>query len=94
MENCTNDNALPLSTIDSFAFYFFWGLFGYFEIAFLTSDENSPFVKAFGTAMIGTFHIVMILILLNMLIVIMTKSCERTDENKDIEWNFIEIKFG
>ena len=87
MENCTN-NALPLSTIGSFAFHLFWGLFGYFEITFLTSDENSPFVKVFGTAMVGAFHIVMILILLNMLIAMMTKSYEKTDENKDVEWKF------
>ena len=92
IDNCTKDNAFPLSTIGSSAFYLFWGLFGYFEVTFSTSDENSPLIKIFEMALLGAFHIVMILILLNMLIAMMSKSYDKTDENKDIEWKFYRTK--
>ena len=92
MENCTNDNRFPLSTIGSSALHLFWGLFNYFEVTFLTNGENSPFIKVFGIAMVGSFHIVIILILLNMLIAMMSKSYDKIDENKDIEWKFYQTE--
>lgn len=87
-ENCTNTENFPLSTIWNTMLSLFWGLFGYFEISDLTSNEKSPYVQVLGSIMVGAFHVVMILILFNMLIAMMAKSFDKTNENKDAEWKF------
>ena len=67
----------------------FWSLFGYIEVSNdLHLNGTQPLIELFGYVVIATYHVTAIIILINMLIAMMTKSFEVTSENKDTEWKF------
>ena len=67
----------------------FWSLFGYIDVSSeLHLNGTQPLIKLYGHAVIAAYHVTAIIISINMLIAMMTKSFEVTSENKDTEWKF------
>ncbi|XP_074660576.1 short transient receptor potential channel 3-like [Tubulanus polymorphus] len=81
----------------------FWSLFGMaessapdLEVSDVYRDSNSEMINpdAFlvpekvGTVLFGLFNGIMVIVLLNMLIAMMSKSYDKTQEDADVEWKF------
>ena len=81
-------NFFPFSNIIVSLKYLFWALFGYLDALNLFNDVTNSYISMVGLSLIAVFHVSMLLILLNMLIAMMTQSYEKTNENKDAEFNF------
>ena len=66
----------------------FWSLFGYFELSDVPFNYQIAFIYWAAVVLLGTYHVVAVIILINMLIAMMAKSFEVTTENRDVEWKF------
>ncbi|CAK8677543.1 unnamed protein product [Clavelina lepadiformis] len=66
----------------------FWALFGYVDPYQLALDDSPPFTLWMANLLLGVYCVVAIIIMLNMLIAMMSKSFEDTSENAEIEWKF------
>lgn len=75
----------------------FWAIFGMAEPDFaqiLVSDKNNIstgehfFTEGVGYTLWGLYHLVTVVILLNMVIAMMTESYQRVQTNSDMEWKF------
>ena len=67
----------------------FWALFGMLDLeCFLNGSDNVAYIDDIGVFLVAIYHVSVIFILMNMLIAMMTKSFDRTSENKDAEWKF------
>lgn len=71
----------------------FWSLFGLSEKegVKLGKYQNS-FTENIGYLIYGTFNIASVIVLLNMLIAMMSKSYETIEEHADVEWKFARSK--
>jgi hypothetical protein len=71
----------------------FWSLFGLAEKegVQLKNYENS-FTEITGYVIYGAFNIASVIVLLNMLIAMMSKSYETIEEHADVEWKFARSK--
>lgn len=80
-------------TIDLTFKTIFWAIFG---LGAANNINLSPFknyvTENFGFFLYGTFHIASIVLLLNMLIAMMTKSYEAILTHSDVEWKFARSK--
>lgn len=71
----------------------FWSLFGLAEKGgVLLEDYNKRFTELIGYLMYGAFNIASVIVLLNMLIAMMSKSYETIEEHADVEWKFARSK--
>lgn len=50
--------------------------------------ENSQFIETVGYLLLGVFNWVTVVVLMNMLIAIMSMSCDRKQQDADVEWKF------
>ena len=66
----------------------FWGIFGYLDPHELRFAERHGYIKICGLILLAGFYIAVILILINMLIAMMSKSYEVTSENEEKLWRF------
>uniref|UniRef100_H2XL42 Transient receptor ion channel domain-containing protein n=1 Tax=Ciona intestinalis TaxID=7719 RepID=H2XL42_CIOIN len=78
----------PFSSIGCSLQDLFWALFGHIDIAVLSLSGKHQFTEIVGRSLVATYHVVAIIVMLNMLIAMMSKSYERTSENEEIEWKF------
>ena len=91
--NTTDDSATScepnsFSTIGNSIKNLFWALFGYLNVDTFTSNDSHSFIDVMGSILVGAFHFSVILIMLNMLIAMMSKSFEVTSANEETEWRF------
>ncbi|XP_078488079.1 short transient receptor potential channel 4-like isoform X2 [Ciona intestinalis] len=70
----------------------FWALFGQMDIANLSLSGKHLFTEYVAKALLAVYHIIAIIVLLNMLIAMMSRSYERTSENEEKEWKFQRTK--
>ncbi|CAF0823158.1 unnamed protein product [Rotaria sordida] len=71
----------------------FWSLFGLSEKDGVKLGEyNNVFTELVGYFIYGTFNIASVIVLLNMLIAMMSKSYETIEEHADVEWKFARSK--
>ncbi len=71
----------------------FWSLFGLAEKEGVQLEEfNQRFTEIVGYLIYGTFNIASVIVLLNMLIAMMSKSYETIEEHADVEWKFARSK--
>ncbi|XP_078495627.1 short transient receptor potential channel 4-like [Ciona intestinalis] len=70
----------------------FWALFGQMDISKLSLSGKHLFTEYVAKALLAVYHIIAIIILLNMLIAMMSRSYERTSENEEKEWKFQRTK--
>ena len=77
----------PFSNLWSSLINLFWGIFGYLdpnEFQGIAGQHNN--IEIFGLILLAAYYIAVILILINMLIAMMSKSYDVTSENKEEEW--------
>lgn len=71
----------------------FWSLFGLAEKEGVQlEDFNKQFTEVVGYLIYGAFNIASVIVLLNMLIAMMSKSYETIEEHADVEWKFARSK--
>ncbi|CAF0978236.1 unnamed protein product [Adineta steineri] len=71
----------------------FWSLFGLSEKdGVKLGAYNNRFTELTGYLIYGTFNIASVIVLLNMLIAMMSKSYETIEEHADVEWKFARSK--
>lgn len=73
----TDFNHLYISSVGSGAYGLFWSIFGYTDPqSFQTKDPNFTITRETGVFLFGLFQILAVIVAVNMLIAMMTKSFE------------------
>ena len=71
----------------------FWSLFGLSEKEGVKlGNYQNTFTETVGYLIYGAFNIASVIVLLNMLIAMMSKSYETIEEHADVEWKFARSK--
>ena len=74
---------IPFSNLRRSLEFLFWSLFGYYTPILLQFDVKSPGLNLLGNILVGAFHVTVLIVLLNMIIAMMTKSFDQVSENKE-----------
>ncbi|XP_056911070.1 short transient receptor potential channel 4-like isoform X2 [Takifugu flavidus] len=70
----------------------FWSIFGLISLYVTNVDADHQFTEFVGTTMFGTYNIISLVVLLNMLIAMMNNSYQHIADHADIEWKFARTK--
>ncbi|XP_007568694.1 short transient receptor potential channel 4-like [Poecilia formosa] len=70
----------------------FWSVFGLIGLYVTNVKANHTFTKFVGSTMFGTYNIISLVVLLNMLIAMMNNSYQHIADHADIEWKFARTK--
>uniref|UniRef100_H2Z8F6 Transient receptor ion channel domain-containing protein n=1 Tax=Ciona savignyi TaxID=51511 RepID=H2Z8F6_CIOSA len=66
----------------------FWALFGHVDLTQLSLSNQHGFTEAIGRLLLAIYHAIAIIVILNMLIAMMSRSYQITSENEEREWKF------
>ncbi|CAL8363953.1 unnamed protein product [Merluccius merluccius] len=70
----------------------FWSVFGLINLYVTNVEANHEFTEFVGATMFGTYNIISLVVLLNMLIAMMNNSYQHIADHADIEWKFARTK--
>nr|XP_031839730.1 transient receptor potential-gamma protein-like isoform X3 [Nomia melanderi] len=70
----------------------FWAVFGLVDLESFELDGIKPFTRFWGMLMFGTYSVINIVVLLNLLIAMMNHSYQLISERADVEWKFARSK--
>uniref|UniRef100_A0A4W4G1G9 Transient receptor ion channel domain-containing protein n=1 Tax=Electrophorus electricus TaxID=8005 RepID=A0A4W4G1G9_ELEEL len=70
----------------------FWSIFGLISLHVTNVDPDHQFTEFVGATMFGTYNIISLVVLLNMLIAMMNNSYQHIADHADIEWKFARTK--
>ncbi|RVE65028.1 hypothetical protein OJAV_G00132180 [Oryzias javanicus] len=70
----------------------FWSVFGLVSLYVTNVKPCHEFTEFVGTTMFGTYNIISLVVLLNMLIAMMNNSYQHIADHADIEWKFARTK--
>ncbi|XP_073685597.1 short transient receptor potential channel 4a [Garra rufa] len=70
----------------------FWSIFGLVALHVTNVDADHEFTEFVGATMFGTYNIISLVVLLNMLIAMMNNSYQHIADHADIEWKFARTK--
>ncbi|XP_076876245.1 short transient receptor potential channel 4a [Brachyhypopomus gauderio] len=70
----------------------FWSIFGLISLHVTNVDPDHEFTEFVGATMFGTYNIISLVVLLNMLIAMMNNSYQHIADHADIEWKFARTK--
>jgi transient receptor potential cation channel subfamily C len=70
----------------------FWASFGLIELDSIDLDGIKEFTRFWALLMFGTYSVINIVVLLNMLIAMMSNSYQTISERSDVEWKFARSK--
>ncbi|XP_061638793.1 short transient receptor potential channel 4b isoform X2 [Phyllopteryx taeniolatus] len=70
----------------------FWSVFGLISLYVTRVKPDHEFTEFVGTTMFGTYNIISLVVLLNMLIAMMNNSYQHIADHADIEWKFARTK--
>ncbi|KAI5099851.1 transient receptor potential cation channel, subfamily C, member 4b [Silurus meridionalis] len=70
----------------------FWSIFGLISLYVTNVDPGHQFTEFVGATMFGTYNIISLVVLLNMLIAMMNNSYQHIADHADIEWKFARTK--
>ncbi|XP_051166224.1 transient receptor potential-gamma protein isoform X11 [Leptopilina boulardi] len=70
----------------------FWAVFGLVDLESFELDGIKIFTRFWGMLMFGTYSVINIVVLLNLLIAMMNHSYQLISERADIEWKFARSK--
>ncbi|XP_058489682.1 short transient receptor potential channel 4-like [Solea solea] len=70
----------------------FWSLFGLISLYVTNVEPQHEFTEFVGTTMFGTYNVISLVVLLNMLIAMMNNSYQHIADHADIEWKFARTK--
>ena len=79
---------VPFSNLWSSLVNLFWSIFGYLDPNELDLTDQHNIIEVFGLILLACFYLAVIIILVNMLIAMMSKSYEVTSERKLEEYRF------
>ncbi|XP_030648073.1 short transient receptor potential channel 4a [Chanos chanos] len=70
----------------------FWSIFGLIALHVTNVPADHQFTEFVGATMFGTYNIISLVVLLNMLIAMMNNSYQHIADHADIEWKFARTK--
>ncbi|KAK9968301.1 hypothetical protein ABG768_002633 [Culter alburnus] len=70
----------------------FWSIFGLVSLYVTNVEAEHEFTEFVGATMFGTYSIISLVVLLNMLIAMMNNSYQHIADHADIEWKFARTK--
>ncbi|KAF4104281.1 short transient receptor potential channel 4b [Onychostoma macrolepis] len=70
----------------------FWSIFGLINLYVTNVQADHKFTEFVGATMFGTYNIISLVVLLNMLIAMMNNSYQHIADHADIEWKFARTK--
>ncbi|CAG5005968.1 unnamed protein product [Parnassius apollo] len=70
----------------------FWAVFGLVDLDSFELDGIKIFTRFWGMLMFGTYAVIQIIVLLNLLIAMMNHSYQLISERADVEWKFARSK--
>uniref|UniRef100_A0A8C4I7P1 Transient receptor potential cation channel, subfamily C, member 4b n=1 Tax=Dicentrarchus labrax TaxID=13489 RepID=A0A8C4I7P1_DICLA len=70
----------------------FWSVFGLISLYVTNVEPDHRFTEFVGTTMFGTYNVISLVVLLNMLIAMMNNSYQHIADHADIEWKFARTK--
>nr|XP_020476110.1 short transient receptor potential channel 4 isoform X2 [Monopterus albus] len=70
----------------------FWSIFGLINLYVTNVDANHHFTEFVGATMFGTYNVISLVVLLNMLIAMMNNTYQHIADHADIEWKFARTK--
>ncbi|XP_034034175.1 short transient receptor potential channel 4-like [Thalassophryne amazonica] len=70
----------------------FWSIFGLISLYVTNVDADHQFTEFVGATMFGSYNIISLVVLLNMLIAMMNNSYQHIADHADIEWKFARTK--
>uniref|UniRef100_A0AAY4EJ93 Transient receptor ion channel domain-containing protein n=1 Tax=Denticeps clupeoides TaxID=299321 RepID=A0AAY4EJ93_9TELE len=70
----------------------FWSIFGLISLYVTNVKPDHQFTEFVGATMFGTYNIISLVVLLNMLIAMMNNSYQHIADHADIEWKFARTK--
>ncbi|ROL54374.1 Short transient receptor potential channel 4 [Anabarilius grahami] len=70
----------------------FWSIFGLVSLYVTNVEAKHEFTEFVGATMFGTYNIISLVVLLNMLIAMMNNSYQHIADHADIEWKFARTK--
>ncbi|KAI4472505.1 hypothetical protein M0802_016757 [Mischocyttarus mexicanus] len=70
----------------------FWAVFGLVDLESFELDGIKVFTRFWGMLMFGTYSVINIVVLLNLLIAMMNHSYQLISERADVEWKFARSK--
>ncbi|CAG0902287.1 unnamed protein product, partial [Darwinula stevensoni] len=70
----------------------FWAIFGLIDLDNFELKGIKSFTRFWGMLMFGTYHVIAIVVLLNLLIAMMNHSYQLIFEKADVEWKFARSK--
>uniref|UniRef100_A0A8C6WHT2 Transient receptor potential cation channel, subfamily C, member 4b n=1 Tax=Neogobius melanostomus TaxID=47308 RepID=A0A8C6WHT2_9GOBI len=70
----------------------FWSIFGLIALHVTNVEPGHEFTEFVGSTMFGTYSIISLVVLLNMLIAMMNNSYQLIADHADIEWKFARTK--
>uniref|UniRef100_A0A4W5N2K9 Transient receptor potential cation channel, subfamily C, member 4a n=1 Tax=Hucho hucho TaxID=62062 RepID=A0A4W5N2K9_9TELE len=84
----TVDSDLLFETLQSL----FWSIFGLISLYVTNVEADHQFTEFVGATMFGTYNVISLVVLLNMLIAMMNNSYQHIADHADIEWKFARTK--
>ncbi|CAH2225030.1 short transient receptor potential channel 4 [Pelobates cultripes] len=70
----------------------FWSIFGLINLYVTNVEPQHEFTEFVGATMFGTYNVISLVVLLNMLIAMMNNSYQLIADHADIEWKFARTK--
>ncbi|XP_037656407.1 short transient receptor potential channel 4 isoform X2 [Choloepus didactylus] len=70
----------------------FWSIFGLINLYVTNVNAEHEFTEFVGATMFGTYNVISLVVLLNMLIAMMNNSYQLIADHADIEWKFARTK--
>nr|XP_020490506.1 short transient receptor potential channel 4-like [Labrus bergylta] len=70
----------------------FWSVFGLISLYVTNVEPDHQFTEFVGSTMFGTYNVISLVVLLNMLIAMMNNSYQNIADHADIEWKFARTK--
>ncbi|XP_045920912.1 short transient receptor potential channel 5a [Micropterus dolomieu] len=70
----------------------FWSIFGLLNLYVTNVKARHEFTEFIGATMFGTYNVISLVVLLNMLIAMMNNSYQLIADHADIEWKFARTK--
>ncbi|XP_063150607.1 short transient receptor potential channel 4 isoform X1 [Candoia aspera] len=88
---CENQNN-AFSTLFETLQSLFWSVFGLINLYVTNVKARHEFTEFVGATMFGTYNVISLVVLLNMLIAMMNNSYQLIADHADIEWKFARTK--
>ncbi|XP_074649406.1 short transient receptor potential channel 7-like [Tubulanus polymorphus] len=71
----------------------FWSMFGYADGSYTSIEPfNQPVTYWAGSILFGGYHIIVVIVCVNLLIALMTRTFDAVSEHEDVEWKYARTR--